>query len=69
VVDANYGELGTVVKVIDLSGNPLFQIDSNGKEVLIPKQDQFVKSVDWDEEILHLECPEGLIEMYLGEEK
>ena len=69
VVDENHGKIGIVVKIIDLSGNPLIQIDAQGTEILIPKQDNFVKHVDRDERILTISAPEGLIEMYLGEEE
>jgi 16S rRNA processing protein RimM len=67
VIDENYGEVGTVKQIIDNKVNPIIQIDSNGKEVLIPKQDQFIKEIDWDNEIIHIIAPEGLIEMYLQE--
>ena len=69
VIDEVHGDIGIVKHIIDLSGNPIIQIDFNGKEILIPKQDQFVKEIDWDEEILHINAPEGLIEMYLDEEE
>lgn len=67
VVDENYGLVGIVKQVIDLNSNPILQIDADGKEVLIPKQDEFIKEVDWDNETLHITAPPGLIEMYLGE--
>ncbi len=69
VIDEQHGEIGKVVRVLDLSGNPLIQIDFNGSEILIPKQDKFLKSIDWDKKMIHVVVPEGLIEMYLGEEE
>lgn len=66
VVDENHGDVGTVVRVIDLSGNPLIEINFKGNEILIPKQDQFIKEVDWDEKTLYINAPEGLIEMYMN---
>lgn len=66
VIDAVHGEIGKVVKVIDLSGNPLIEIDFNGKEILLPKQDQFIERVDKDNQIIYVAAPEGLIEMYLN---
>ncbi|MFT4601589.1 MAG: 16S rRNA processing protein RimM [Arenicella sp.] len=67
VIDKNFGEVGIVQKVIDLSGNPIIQIDAEGKEVLIPKQEQFIIEIDREKEIIHISAPEGLIEMYLGD--
>lgn len=65
-VDINHGEIGIVLKVIDLSGNPIIEIDFNGKEILIPKQDQFIDRIDWDEETIFIKAPEGLIDLYLN---
>lgn len=66
VIDAKHGSIGTVTKVIDLSGNPLIQIDHNGQEILLPKQDEFILKADHENQQLHIQAPEGLIEMYLG---
>ncbi|UKN01835.1 ribosome maturation factor RimM [Paracrocinitomix mangrovi] len=65
VVDKEHGEIGTVLGIIDLSGNPIIQIDADGKEILIPKQDEFIEEVDRENQILHISAPPGLIEMYL----
>lgn len=66
VVDEVHGDIGVVQHVIDLTSNPIIQIDFNGVEILIPKQDEFIKKVDWDNETLHIKAPEGLIEMYIS---
>ena len=65
VIDENYGEVGVVQQIIDLSGNPIIQIDSEGKEVLIPKQEEFILEIDRDKQVIKISAPEGLIEMYL----
>ncbi|MFD1553434.1 16S rRNA processing protein RimM [Putridiphycobacter roseus] len=66
VVDHEHGPIGNVVKILDHKTNPMFEIDFNGVEILIPKQDRFFERIDWDEEIVYLKAPEGLIEMYLN---
>jgi 16S rRNA processing protein RimM len=66
VIDKNHGEIGIVVKVIDLSNNPLIEINFNGNEILIPKRDEFINRIDWEQKKLHVHLPEGLLEMYLG---
>ena len=66
VIDEQYGEVGTVKQVIDLSGNPIIQIMAGDKEVLLPNQDQFIIEVDKSNRILKIKAPEGLIEMYLS---
>lgn len=67
VHDHEHGFIGNVVKILEHKTNPIYEIELDGKEILIPKQDQFFDRIDWDEEILYLKCPEGLVEMYLSE--
>jgi 16S rRNA processing protein RimM len=69
VVDEKHGNIGKVIHVVDHSNNPLLAINNNGLEILIPKQDQFVKRVDRENKIVHVSAPPGLIEMYLGTEE
>ena len=59
VVDHVHGDIGEMIKVLDYKTNPLYQIDFKGKEILIPKQDQFFDRIDWDQEIIYLKAPEG----------
>ncbi len=65
VHEATHGHIGHVVKILEHKTNPMYEIEYQGKEILIPKQDRFFERIDWDEEILYLKAPEGLIEMYL----
>ncbi|PQJ77440.1 ribosome maturation factor RimM [Polaribacter glomeratus] len=65
VVDENYGEVGTLVHINDKAAQPLFEIDSDGKEVFIPMIDDFIKKVDRANKTIHVNAPEGLIELYL----
>jgi len=65
VEDKNFGEVGTITGVNDSTSQALFEIDRNGKEVLIPLIDDFIKNVDRETKTLQLEVPKGLIEIYL----
>lgn len=65
VSDLNFGEVGTITGVNDNTAQALFIIDSNGKEVLIPINDEFIKKVDRTTKTMFLDVPEGLIEIYL----
>jgi 16S rRNA processing protein RimM len=65
-VDVQFGEVGTIVQVIDLAANPLLQIDAKGKEVLIPLLKDLVEKVDRKNKVLHIKSPEGLLAIYLG---
>ena len=65
VVDEQLGELGVCKGFMELSKNPLMQVDHDGKEILIPASQQFVTNVDRENKILHVTTPEGLVELYL----
>lgn len=66
VVDNQFGEVGELVDIIDLSVNPLLQIQRDKKEVLVPLIDGLVTQVDRDSKVLYISAPAGLIELYLG---
>lgn len=65
VVDAEKGDIGTIQSVIEFPAQPLFQIVKNGTEILIPIIDPVIKQVDRKEKIMHIEAPNGLIDLYL----
>ncbi len=65
VIDAAYGPVGIITGVNDSTAQPLFEIDHEGKEVLIPVNDQFIVEVDRAGKTLHLNTPEGLIDLYI----
>jgi 16S rRNA processing protein RimM len=64
-IDINYGEVGIIEGVIDLSINPLLQIKNGEKEVLVPLIKNLVIKVDRENKELHISAPTGLIELYL----
>ena len=65
VIDEKYGFTGVVESIIDLSINPLMQIQNGEKEVLIPLIKNLIKKVDRENKELHILAPEGLISLYL----
>lgn len=66
VIDINFGKVGTIVHINDKAAQPLFEIDSNGKEVFIPMIDDFIKKIDRVNNTIEVETPDGLIELYLN---
>lgn len=66
VVDANKGEIGVCREFLEVSNNPIMVVDHDGVEILIPASQQFVTQVDRDNHILHIQAPEGLIDVYLS---
>lgn len=63
--DVNFGKIGIVKGVNDSAAQALFEIERDGKQILIPVNDDFIKKVDKKNKTLLLDTPEGLIEMYL----
>lgn len=66
VEDSQHGNIGKVIQVIDLSANPLIQVDKDGTELLLPLQDSVIREVDRKNQVLKVTAPPGLVELYLG---
>ena len=65
VIDEEKGDIGVCQDFIDISHNPIMQIDHDGKEILIPAIDEVFKNVDRENRQIHIAAPEGLIDVYL----
>ena len=63
--DQSFGKIGKITGVNDTTSQALFEIDRDGKQILIPMIDHFIKKVDRENKTILLDVPEGLIEMYL----
>jgi 16S rRNA processing protein RimM len=65
MVDINYGNVGTIVSINDSTAQALFEVENDGKEILIPMNDEFIDKVDRKTKTIFVKTPEGLIELYL----
>ncbi len=63
--DKRHGVIGIIKGVNDTTAQALFEIDHDGKEILIPMNDDFIKKVDRAKKEIHLDVPEGLIDIYV----
>jgi 16S rRNA processing protein RimM len=68
VMDKNLGEVGLVQFVVESPGQDILQIKKDRTEILVPLKREFILSIDREKKILHINAPEGLIEMYLGKQ-
>lgn len=66
VVDQLFGAVGPIERITDHPTNPLFVCMRDGKEVLIPMNDAYLVKVDRSSRQIHVDVPEGLIELYLS---
>ena len=65
VFDAQKGAIGIVEDVIDMTANPLLQVNFNGTEILIPIFEGLIEKVVRKKKELYIKAPEGLIDLYL----
>jgi len=63
--DENFGPVGTVKGVNDSTAQALFEVDRDGIEILIPMNDDFIKTLNRETKTITVNTPPGLIELYL----
>ncbi|PVW14191.1 ribosome maturation factor RimM [Marixanthomonas spongiae] len=65
VTDTHFGLVGTIAGINDTTAQALFEIERDGKQVLIPINDDLIEKVDREKKDIRITAPEGLIELYL----
>ena len=63
--DENFGAVGKIKGVNDSTAQALFEVDRDGIEILIPMNDDFIKTLDRGAKTITVNTPPGLIELYL----
>ena len=66
IMDAKYGDIGTIESINDSASQVLFEAKKDGKELLIPVSDDIIIKVDRNARTIHVEAPEGLVDLYLS---
>ncbi|MFN0049101.1 MAG: ribosome maturation factor RimM [Cytophagales bacterium] len=64
LIDEEKGSLGPIKEVYSLEHSDLLAIEIDGKEVLIPIVDSFLKKIDKRKKQILMALPDGLIEIY-----
>lgn len=67
VFDRNKGYIGVIKTVLEITNNPLFSLDFEGKEILFPINPDFIIATDDTDKTVQVDLPEGLIDLYLAE--
>ena len=57
------GMHGTITDFYDSDANPLFEVEFDGKKVLIPAVEDFIAGIDFDGRTMKLVLPEGLTDL------
>lgn len=65
VIDEEHGDIGVIQSIIEYPAQPLFQIDKDGTEILIPVIDPIIKNVNRTLKTITINAPTGLIDLYL----
>lgn len=65
VIDEEHGDIGVIQSIIEYPAQPLFQIDKDGTEILIPVIDPIIKDVNRMLKTITIDAPAGLIDLYL----
>ncbi len=66
VIDKNHGELGNIDDFFQMPGNDVIAMLYQNQEVLIPFAPTIVLKADRKNRILHVDLPDGLLELYLN---
>ena len=54
---------GTVSDYYDSDANPLFELEIDGRRVLVPAVEEFIAHIDFEGRTMHLVLPEGLLSL------
>lgn len=65
VHDLTFGDIGVLKWIDDTSKNPLMIIDHHMTEILVPFQEEFIEGIDHKKKVLTVNCPDGLLDLYL----
>ena len=54
---------GELTDYYDSEANPLFEVVIDGKEHLIPAQEEFIAHIDFDKQTIKFVLPDGLLDL------
>lgn len=63
MVDKVKGDVGEIKDVFDMTGQDLMAVEHEGKEVLVPINDQIITKVDKTNHKIFVSLPEGLLDI------
>jgi 16S rRNA processing protein RimM len=63
VIDENLGELGKITGVMNAGPNRLLELDHGGKELLIPVNSPFIRSLNKGKKTFTVSLPEGFLDI------
>ncbi|TCK82987.1 ribosome maturation factor RimM [Albibacterium bauzanense] len=67
VFDSNYGELGVILEINEYPQQFVATVSYQSQEVLFPLSDDFIEEIDEEKKELHINLPDGLLDVYLNQ--
>lgn len=61
--------MGEILSHLDYENNPIFVVDFDGTEVMVPANDDIIADIYVDANVVEAEVPEGLYEFYADQKK
>ncbi len=69
IEDSERGKMGVVKVIYELPAQNLLGVEYENAEILIPIHDEFIKQVLKNEQVIKVELPEGLLDIYLEQKE
>lgn len=66
VVDKTHGDIGIITGVNDTTSQALFEIEKDGKQLLVPITDEIITEVNRENKTIFVTTPDGLVQLYLS---
>lgn len=66
VIDEVHGTIGTLKAIYENTPQELFEVEQEGKHLLIPVHDDIILRVDRKDRVIYVKTPKGLVELYWG---
>nr|AWJ66103.1 16S rRNA processing protein [uncultured bacterium] len=68
LIDSVHGNIGVITSVNDSAAQALFEAEKEGKQLMIPINDEIISRIDRPNKAIHITAPEGLVSLYLDTE-
>ena len=66
LMDEVHGDIGITQSVNDSTSQDLFEVEKDGKQLLIPISDEIITKLDRKNKTIHVKTPDGLVDLYLN---
>ncbi|UJH68639.1 ribosome maturation factor RimM [Allomuricauda sp. SCSIO 65647] len=66
LIDTVHGNIGIITAINDSAAQVLFEAEKDGRQLLIPVDDDIIVKVDREQKTIEVNTPDGLIALYLA---